>query len=225
MRRVEIFSIFEFLVIFFFLVFPPMLVLPENHVGEISMEFNLFLFLRILLISVCVYLLVFFIPLKIDYLKREVFFEKNLILKKLILSVVVAVLVFFISFIFESAARSLGEQSAKIVFEKKSLWQIILASIQIIVMASYEEIIYRKYLVNRFCNFFAKFKYRKICAIFLSAILFSLAHLYNGVCSILFALLSGLLFSVLYHFSKNIFYPILVHSIYNLVTFFISYGQ
>lgn len=87
----------------------------------------------------------------------------------------------------------------------------------------YEEMLFRVLLVNTFKNFFTKNRKGIILSLSLSSIIFGLAHLpnlinYNGAIVLIFsqviyAMIIGFMFAVLYHRTNNIIICIIFHTL------------
>ncbi|MGL4981835.1 MAG: CPBP family intramembrane glutamic endopeptidase [Treponemataceae bacterium] len=98
----------------------------------------------------------------------------------------------------------------------------LLIIITTIILASFEELIYRDFLPNAFMtivllkNKLIFFVIETFCCL-----LFSFAHLYAGLPTVLYAFLSGILLRVLAK-KTSIWYAIIVHSCYNLLVLFIN---
>jgi len=90
---------------------------------------------------------------------------------------------------------------------------LILSSV--IVGPIVEEIIFRHILVGKLEKF-----NNKINTILLASIIFSLMH--NGIINIIYAFILGVILNVIYIKSKNLLYPIIVHSSANFITLFLT---
>lgn len=202
----------EFSAVLIFLVFPPIF-----FNADVSQDFQPFILKRamtekVFFLSLLLYFFVKFIPSKSEYLKKDVLPN----LKSLYF--------FLICIIFFAAINrvflNLCDTKNDFKFEKISgIKNIFLIIFQLAVFSLYEEILYRKYLVNRISSLFVNFIYGKIYSVFLSAIFFSFAHFYLGFYSVIFAFLSALCFSLIYHKTGNILFSFSVHFFHNLVIF------
>lgn len=141
------------------------------------------------------------------------------------------ILIFYISLIFQQVSIFFGINfdNQKIIM---SSTEKIVNSIQILILCIYEEVLYRMYLyfsLNKVFSFITdKFLWQNkffeknivdLLSIFLVAVLFSLAHLYAGIIHVIFAFLASLIFSIVYKKTKNIIFPIISHTLYNMLIF------
>lgn len=87
-----------------------------------------------------------------------------------------------------------------------------------------EEMVFRGYLFQRFADLFPNDSRRLIFALVLSAALFSLGHLYQGVTGLIDTFLAGIVLGGLYLFSgQNLWLPILTHGVINTAGFLLIY--
>ena len=216
-------QLFTLFIILVFLVFPPIFV-SQTQVSEIqgyTQNFNRFSVFTIVTSLIWCIFLYFYSEKK----------EEKLTKNSLRITLLTFILIFYISFIVEQVSIYFGLENSnqKIIM---SLQEKILNSIQIVLLCIYEEILYRMYLCDSFKkvfsfvteklfnknDFFNK-NFIETISIFLVAILFAFAHLYNGIMTVLFAFLASLVFSLVYKKTKNIIFPIISHILYNMLIF------
>lgn len=144
--------------------------------------------------------------------------EKKTQKKPILVSIVSLILLLWLSFIF-SVSLPVQEKS----YIKPSLFVQNLFFIPILV--SFEEVLFRAYIPDKVFYLFTikakkQSRFIKLLAIVFSSLLFALAHSYAGFYSIIFAFLSSLILFVLKDYTSSLFFPILVHSLYNYFAFF-----
>lgn len=133
----------------------------------------------------------------------------------------------------------LNERIFVIPSRPETLQEILYFLVRIFVFATFEELIYRVYLPtqmtrlyvsrNRYYNQLKK-KEKYIFHI-ISNIFFAFAHSYLGVFNILFAFISGIIFSLIYEYVNKklnmlcaVFLISLFHFFYNSVAFYFIYS-
>ncbi|NLM01220.1 MAG: CPBP family intramembrane metalloprotease [Treponema sp.] len=101
--------------------------------------------------------------------------------------------------------------------------------INIFVKATYEEILYRFYIVNRLkymISYVQNIKLSKFLNIFAEIIaicLFALAHKYLGIFAILNAFFAAIYLRILiWKTNDNLLWNIVVHSLYNIIVIFLT---
>jgi uncharacterized protein len=83
-----------------------------------------------------------------------------------------------------------------------------------------EEMVFRGYLLQRIADLYTYLPRRWIFAVLLSAAIFSLGHLYQGLTGVVDTFLAGIFLGVLYLFSgRNLWLPILTHGVINTAGF------
>jgi membrane protease YdiL (CAAX protease family) len=83
-----------------------------------------------------------------------------------------------------------------------------------------EEMVFRGYLLQRIADIYAHLSQRWILAVLLSAAVFSLGHLYQGLTGVVDTFLAGIFLGLLYLFSgRNLWLPILTHGVINTAGF------
>ena len=95
-------------------------------------------------------------------------------------------------------------------------------------LVSFEEILFRGYIYEAFLDIITKEslkpnKWQRLIALIFSSLLFALAHRYLGIYAMSFAFIASFLLFFLKFYTKNLFFPILVHSIYNLIGFLLAF--
>lgn len=128
-----------------------------------------------------------------------------------------------ISIFFQSGQASLAVQKPQGPFELINCIFLFLSG------AVYEELLYRLYFPHSLILLFSRIKVKKektalifiILAESLSALVFSLAHLYEGYLSVFNALIAHLILRYAYKKTHNIWYNISAHFLYNLLVLFI----
>ena len=83
-----------------------------------------------------------------------------------------------------------------------------------------EELLFRGFAFSQFRKIFGE---KKILLVFLSAIMFSLPHLYQGISGLVMTFLFGLAFGFLYIKFNNIWINIIVHGLIDTVFLTLSY--
>ena len=215
MKRDELlknYYIFEFLTIFSFFLLPPMMI--DKIEGSIpAITFSPFICIKILVFGI-----IFFFLSRIGqpYTDGNKTYGKKVFIQ-LAYFLLALLLIFALNFAFgklkiqpQKEIKSFG-----FTFSDGGLKQFLLST-QIILMACFEEILYRKYCVTRLSIFLSN----QFVAIILSALIFALAHHYAGFAGIAYSFLCALIFSGLLTKTQNLIFPCMTHSIYNLVVFF-----
>jgi membrane protease YdiL (CAAX protease family) len=88
-----------------------------------------------------------------------------------------------------------------------------------------EEMFFRGYLLNRITDLFGRERVGIIIALFGNAIVFGLAHAYQGTAGVVDTALAGLVLGGLYLLTgRNLWLPILTHGIIDTVGFLIIYS-
>jgi membrane protease YdiL (CAAX protease family) len=87
-----------------------------------------------------------------------------------------------------------------------------------------EEMFFRGYLLNRMLDFAGRRKLGFIIALLGNALIFSLAHFYQGITGVVDTFLAGLLLSGLYFYAgENLWLPILTHGVIDTLAFLLIY--
>ncbi len=89
----------------------------------------------------------------------------------------------------------------------QGIWQIILGVVLVLVVAICEEVIFRGYLLTRI----EEVTGNTCLAVFLSTLLFTLGHGYEGIAGMLAVAYIGLVFSLLYLWRKSLTMVIVLH--------------
>ncbi len=88
-----------------------------------------------------------------------------------------------------------------------------------------EEMFFRGYLLNRITDLFGRERAGIILALLVNAIVFGLAHAYQGIAGVVDTALAGLVLGGLYLLTgRNLWLPILTHGIIDTVGFLIIYA-
>ena len=84
---------------------------------------------------------------------------------------------------------------------------------------------FRGYLLNRITDLFGRERAGIILALLVNAIVFGLAHAYQGIAGVVDTALAGLVLGGLYLLTgRNLWLPILTHGIIDTVGFLIIYA-
>jgi membrane protease YdiL (CAAX protease family) len=87
-----------------------------------------------------------------------------------------------------------------------------------------EEMVFRGYLFQRAADLFPNQSRRWLLALLVSAVIFSIGHLYQGVTGVVDTFLAGIVLGLLYLFSgRNLWLPILTHGVINTAGFLLIY--
>jgi uncharacterized protein len=87
-----------------------------------------------------------------------------------------------------------------------------------------EEMIFRGYLLHRIADLVQHLPHRWIWALVLSAAIFSIGHLYQGITGVVDTFLAGIFLGALYLYSgRNLWLPILTHGVINTAGFLLIY--
>jgi membrane protease YdiL (CAAX protease family) len=87
-----------------------------------------------------------------------------------------------------------------------------------------EEMVFRGYLVHRLADIFPNQDNRWMIALVLSAVLFSIGHLYQGFTGVIDTFLAGIFLGALYVYNgRNLWLPILTHGVINTAGFLLLY--
>ena len=216
-------QLFTLFIILVFLVFPPMFVTQQNNIAtnnyiQDTNSFSLFTVVTCFIWSIFLFI--------ISGVKENKFSKKSLRI-----SILTFVVVLYISFIFNQVKILFDLPQEKFIYNI-SKNQKIFSCLQIVVLCIYEEVLYRKYLYKSFqeisvktiensnkINSEIKKRLPNIISMFLVAILFAFAHSYSGFINVIFAFLASLVFSLCYKNTKNIIFPIISHTMYNLLVY------
>lgn len=88
-----------------------------------------------------------------------------------------------------------------------------------------EELVFRGYLFNRLADLFGRNRAGWVISLLLSASLFGLAHLYQGLSGVLETFVSGAFFAGLYLAAKrNLWLPILMHGMVDTIGFLLIFA-
>jgi CAAX protease family protein len=107
----------------------------------------------------------------------------------------------------EKAGLSKLSAPAPLFTEEKGAWEFVLAFLLVAVVALCEESIFRGYMILRFQNT-TKSTY---AAVFLSSLIFSLGHGYEGTAGVATVGVMGVVFALVYVWRKNLAAPIVMH--------------
>ena len=88
-----------------------------------------------------------------------------------------------------------------------------------------EELFFRGYLLNQIKQLFHKSKIRNFLAILLSSIVFSIAHLYQGIPGVIKIFLVGALLGIIFIKYKNLKLVILLHAIIDTTSLLLLYFE
>ena len=160
----------------------------------------------------------------VDFPKAIKFKKVNIIL--VILSVVVAVAFLFLSNNFinllDYLLRLTGyDKSSSLPLELNNVGQLLLGiTILAVVPAFLEEMLFRGMVVSGLVDKKSTLK-KKILAVFISALIFACIH--QSAQQFLFPLISGMVFGLVYLFSGNIWYSIIMHFSSNATVVIMSY--
>lgn len=83
-----------------------------------------------------------------------------------------------------------------------------------LIVAFFEEFVYRGYILQQFERLFLKSRNKVIFAVILSSIVFGFAHSYQGTTGIIFSGLIGFILGLIFYFNnKNLWLTILIHGL------------
>jgi membrane protease YdiL (CAAX protease family) len=217
-------QLFTLFIVLIFLVFPPTFVTQQNNIASSNYiqdanNFSIFTVLTCLIWSIFLFIVS---GVKENKLSRNSFR----------FSLISFIIILYISIILNQVKILFDLPQNDFIYNLTKN-QKILSCIQIVVLCIYEEILYRKFLHKNFKSIshivFEKLiknheskiieKLPNIISIFLLSVLFALAHLYSGFIDVIFAFLASLVFSICYEKTKNIIFPIIAHTMYNLLIF------
>ncbi len=81
-----------------------------------------------------------------------------------------------------------------------------------------EEMVYRGYLMNRFSDLFGKTNLGWGLAVLITAFLFGMAHLYQGISGVILITFYGIFSGALYLFSKRNLWPVMIfHGVFDTI--------
>lgn len=137
----------------------------------------------------------------------------------------IAILLIQLPFLFIST----DSQNTSVVSIKNELGLTGLFFISVIIAPIFETLIYQVLIIEGFRYFLRKFislKFIFFFSTFASSLAFSIDHLYS-IYYFVAAFCTGFIFATLYHLSKlrkepALFYPLFLHSFWNLFVFFMS---
>ncbi|PIE98236.1 MAG: hypothetical protein CR988_03840 [Treponema sp.] len=146
--------------------------------------------------------------------------KKNNILKKEIFIFIAVTVIFILPPVFYTGEFTLPKKP-----QTSEKW--ILFGIWILILALYEEILYRWYLPSRLTLFFnirqSSNITTKLTAEIIPVILFGIAHRHLGLLSILYAILAGIIFRLIFRKIKSHLTGItcvtLIHFIHNIAVY------
>lgn len=121
----------------------------------------------------------------------------------------------------------------KVIFNDISLIQLIEYIIFCFFIALFEELFFRGLIYNTFFYVFKDKKNRTILCILVSSAIFGLTHIVNlfgggnfgaVFLQIGYTFLNGMLYAILYYFTKNIYISIMCHFVFNTGGLFTNYN-
>lgn len=156
--------------------------------------------------------------------KSNISFYKTIGVGLLLFAVLIPVIDFFVQPLVNKLTGEVTDYSAfKSIannFPKYSKYLIY-----ILISAGFgEEILFRGFLFRQFKIILPEFKYKIPLIIILSAILFSLPHLYQGLSGLIITFIFGLIFAITYvKFNYNIWITIILHGLIDTMFITLAY--
>jgi len=162
--------------------------------------------------------------------KREWIFDGKLVLLAVVMTIVLPVLImdFIIDPIFGLEETSFAADKFGFILGRPLVFISYLVGIGWFGAALGEELLYRGFYLNRLADFFGKSKLGWSVALIIQAIIFGLAHSYQGLSGILATSIIALSSGVIYLIAKRRLFPLIVaHAIIDtigLTAFYINNG-
>jgi len=147
---------------------------------------------------------------KIGWTTRSI--GRNLLLG-LLLFPVVFILASLLASLLESIGLSGPSPSAQQLLVPSGWAEIALAVILVLVVAVSEETIFRGYLIARYERIFENTTF----AVLITTVIFAFGHGYEGVAGIVAVGFMGLVFALLFVWTRSLVAPIIIHLLNNLV--------
>jgi membrane protease YdiL (CAAX protease family) len=119
----------------------------------------------------------------------------------------------FVEELFQSAGLVSSKGHIPTFLEPTGTIQQIIATLMILIVAFTEETIFRGYLILRLKSITGS----TIVAIFISSIIFSIGHGYEGLLGVIIVGIMGTVFAVIYVWRKSLIAPIVMHFMQDFV--------
>lgn len=207
----KIFLFIELLLIFTFLIIPPLIVTTNN-----GPQLNCISYFVLFQIVLCIFLQYqeYFLDLFFEN-KIKQSLKNNLKWIFITFSLLLAIfcILEFVNFIFLKTTNN----ETNNIFPLKNKIEILIIIINLLSSALYEEIIYRQFLPNTLQILFNTNK-NKIIFYFieiLSILIFSFSHKYLGLFSVVNAFFCGIILRLCYLKTKTIYTGFIAHFLYN----------
>lgn len=170
--------------------------------------------------------LICIIELKLNDERISVFQSKTglSLIKKILLSLVCLIFLYAISITFQLAGNFMGIKiEAKEIAVPKGFTKTFFCALTFLFSACFEELVFRFYEPYSLNKLFAKVQnpYKYLIAEFLTALLFSICHLYLGFLAVLNAFFAHFIFRICLKRTENLLYPIAIHFLYNFTSLYL----
>ncbi len=223
---------FEFFAVFFIFVAPSLLVEHDTAIN-LDLSYDFFtVFIRILL---SIYLVLRLIDEGILTNNNQITIKRNKIPQYIAQGILVYIIIVCIALVFSFLAKFINIRVAELTAIPPQgflAWAWFLFSI--IVLACFEEVLFRLYLPLKLRNIVFSFfqnkvlstRSQKIITLILECIIisfFAIGHCYLGVVAMITAFFSGVVFRIAIIKYKNIFPTCTAHAINNIVSFIVVF--
>lgn len=205
-------QILIFFCILLFFVFPPIFS-KNNFQSSFNWNFNYFSFFY----SICgLFIYLYF------YKKKDLVYKNNKFL-----NIGYGIKTFGILFIIQAILQLINyyfsfQEENLLISKPNSIIFYFIILINFFSASLYEELLYRIYLPESLLMFCKKINnkiFSKIIPEIISIILFGLGHLYLGFIAVINAIISGIFLRLCYTKTHSLFINVLVHFLYNVITF------
>lgn len=207
------------MLLFFLYFFIPNIIFSKIKGLEFKQIIYLDFYIKLGIIFVFLIISYFLYGFKISSIDNE---KSVNFVKGLFISISFAVIIFitiryWTYIIYYITGQSFSGRNGNIILRAKEIAPYIVTIQSIFFAPIIEEFFYRQILfglvydLHEGCNKYVKF----ITAMFVSGLVFALSHFTSTTSDILYFMFAGFFLSTTYIYTKRIYYPILVHMIFN----------
>ena len=144
--------------------------------------------------------------------------------KKILISLICLIFLYALSVAFQLAGNFIGiKADAKEIAVPKDFAATVFCALTFLFSASFEELIFRFYEPYSLNKLLAKVQnqHKYIFAEFLTAVLFSVCHIYLGLLAVLNAFFAHFIFRFCLKRTGKLLYPIAIHFLYNFTSLYL----
>jgi uncharacterized protein len=201
--------------VFLFLIIPSM-ALSFFAIEEGTLNFVTTAIFTILRDLALVCMILFFLWHNSESILQIGFTFKN-VWKEIVIGMVLFVPIFLCAGLLERVLLEVGFSTSPTIpppsLHVKGIAESLLASVLVAVVAIAEEAIFRGYLILRFNSIIKNMA----AAVFLSAVIFSFGHGYEGTAGVITVFAMGLAYALIYVWRKSLVAPIVTHFIQDFI--------